>query len=49
MIIVILCDSIFESYNQLLYQGLARIWSKLALIVYSESNLAHILPLLKSS
>lgn len=36
-------------FNQLLYQGLTRVRSKLALIVCSESVLAHILPLLKNS
>lgn len=36
-------------FGQLLYQGLTRVRSKLALIVCSESVLAHILPLLKKS
>lgn len=36
-------------FNQLLYQGLTRVRSKLALIICSESVLAHILPLLKHS
>lgn len=39
-------DYLFE---QLLYQGLTRVRSKLALIVCSESVLAHILPLLKNT
>ena len=36
-------------FNQLLYQGLTRVRSKLALIICSEIVLAHILPLLKKS
>lgn len=34
-------------FHQLLYQGLTRVRSKLALIICSEKVLAHILPLLK--
>ena len=36
-------------FNQLLYQGLTRVRSKLALIICSETVLAQILPLLKHS
>ena len=36
-------------FNQLLYQGLTRVRSKLALIVCSDMVLANILPLLKNS
>lgn len=39
-------DYLFE---QLLYQGLTRVRSKLALVICSEAVLAHILPLLKNS
>ena len=39
-------DYLFE---QLLYQGLTRVRSKLALIVCSDSVLVHILPLLKNN
>lgn len=38
-------DYLFE---QLLYQGLTRVRSKLALVICSETVLAHILPLLKN-
>lgn len=35
-------------FNQLLYQGLTRVKSKLALVICSDKVLEHILPFLKN-